>query len=62
MNDYGFTPGLLFGLEMEEGVEPDEDDVYNPLDRFYGNSEAWKEYYEGDYSDSDKVNYNSFVD
>jgi sodium/potassium-transporting ATPase subunit alpha len=30
MNDYGFKPGTLFGLALEEGTEPNSGDTYNP--------------------------------
>jgi hypothetical protein len=41
MNDYGFTPGLLFNLTIEPGVKPNFTDIYTPNDEpFKGNSAA----------------------
>jgi sodium/potassium-transporting ATPase subunit alpha len=30
MNDYGYKPGTLFGLALEEGTKPNSTDIYNP--------------------------------
>jgi len=38
MNDYGFTPSVLFGLAGEKGFIPNDTDVYNPLIPSKGNS------------------------
>ena len=38
MNDYGFTPGALFGLTMIESYRPLDTDVYDPQDEYKGNS------------------------
>ena len=38
MNDFGFPVELLFGLVLKEGCEPADGDIYNPLDKYRGNS------------------------
>ena len=38
MNDYGFTPGVLFGLAAEEGILPKDTDQYNPNNTDRGNT------------------------
>jgi len=38
MNDYGFTPGVLFGLAAEEGIMPKDTDQYAPNESSRGNS------------------------
>lgn len=41
MNDYGFSPAVLFGLNIEPGIMPNPTDVYNPNDKvFKGNTRA----------------------
>jgi sodium/potassium-transporting ATPase subunit alpha len=37
-NDYGFKPLTLFGLASENGVKPNESDVYNPSLPWKGNT------------------------
>lgn len=41
MNDYGLTPTGIMGLTTEYGIEPSPTDVYNPYDKFKGNSNAF---------------------
>jgi hypothetical protein len=48
MNDYGFKPGTLFFLNLTEGYYPKDDDVYNPNEPNFGNSN----YGNADYSDT----------
>ena len=38
MNDYGFKPGTLMGLNLKSGYVPQNYDVYNPTVEGYGNS------------------------
>ena len=38
MNDYGIRPRTLFYLNREEGVEPRNNDLYNPNTYLYGNT------------------------
>jgi hypothetical protein len=39
MNDYGFKPGTLMGLNLQSGYVPHVNDVYKPDDApSYGNS------------------------
>ena len=38
MNDFGFPPGILFGLSQKKAVLPKDDDVYNPSLANLGNS------------------------
>lgn len=41
MNDYGFTPGVLFNLSIDPGVIPNTGDVYQPNNLpWRGNSAA----------------------
>ena len=39
MNDYGFKPGVLFGLAAEKGFHPKETDVYYPIGT---NTDTWR--------------------
>ena len=41
MNDYGYSPSVLFGLAAEEGIYPKDTDIYNPALESRGNSN-WK--------------------
>ena len=38
MNDYGFTPGALFGLTQIKSYVPLDSDVYNPALKYKGNT------------------------
>jgi|Transcript_21574 sodium/potassium-transporting ATPase subunit alpha len=38
MNDYGFKPGVLFGLAAEDGWKPKETDAYDPTAANLGNT------------------------
>jgi hypothetical protein len=38
MNDYGFTPSVLFGLNSRVGYFPADNDVYNPYAQYGNNS------------------------
>ena len=38
MNDYGFTPGALFGLTQIKSHRPLDSDVYNPALKYKGNT------------------------
>jgi len=48
LNDFGIRPGGLFRLAGKLGAFPDDADVYDPTDRYAGNSNWWKPYYTGD--------------
>ena len=39
MNDYGFKPGVLFGLAAEKGFHPKDTDVYYPIGT---NTDTWR--------------------
>jgi len=47
MNDYGFKPLTLIGLNLKSGIVPDAGDVYLPdrPDIGYGNSNYNNNYY-----------------
>jgi sodium/potassium-transporting ATPase subunit alpha len=59
LNDFGFPPEKLFGLNFAMGCEPNPTDVYNPLDPNAGNtnllgcSEAAPDWVNGDNSKVD---------
>jgi len=38
MNDYGFKPWTLLGLNLKAGIVPNPTDVYNPAETGYGNT------------------------
>ena len=38
MNDYGFSPASLFGLAGEEGIMPNDTDIYTPTESSRGNT------------------------
>ena len=47
MNDYGFKPWTLIGLNLKNGIVPDAGDIYNPYNPpSYGNSNYGNTYYE----------------
>ena len=38
VNDFGFTPGLLNGKATINVIVPASSDLYNPTDKYFGNS------------------------
>jgi hypothetical protein len=38
VNDFGFPPGLLNGKATIDIIEPAHSDMYNPTDKYFGNS------------------------
>lgn len=46
MNDYGFKPGELFGMNFSSGIIPRVNDQYDPSDPFFGNYNLRNIYYQ----------------
>merc|ERR1711934_377862 len=48
LNDFGIRPQTLWKLALLEGPKPLKGDMYDPEDKYAGNSNWWKPYYTGD--------------